>query len=61
MKWEIAENSSNSKKPKEKLDKRILVIFLIIFTEVLGFSIVLPVLPFLALSLGLNVICYLKI
>ncbi|GAG84960.1 unnamed protein product, partial [marine sediment metagenome] len=55
MKWEMAENSSNSKKPKEKLDKRILVIFLIIFTEVLGFSIVLPVLPFLALSLGLNV------
>lgn len=55
MKWEMAENSSNSKKPKEKLDKRILIIFLIIFTEVLGFSIVLPVLPFLALSLGLNV------
>ena len=51
----MAENSSNSKKPKEKLDKRILIIFLIIFTEILGFSIVLPVLPFLALSLGLNV------
>ena len=45
MKWEMAENSSNSKKPKEKLDKRILIIFLIIFTEILGFSIVLPVLP----------------
>ena len=35
-------------------DKRLLIIYLIIFTEILGFSIVLPVLPFLALSLGLN-------
>ena len=35
-------------------DKRLYVIFLIIFTEVLGFSIVLPVIPFLGLSLGLT-------
>jgi DHA1 family tetracycline resistance protein-like MFS transporter len=36
------------------LDKRLYVIFLIIFTEVLGFSIVLPLIPFLGLSLGLT-------
>jgi len=35
-------------------DKRLYVIFLIIFTEVLGFSIVLPLIPFLGLSLGLT-------
>jgi DHA1 family tetracycline resistance protein-like MFS transporter len=35
-------------------DKRLYVIFLIIFTEVLGFSIVLPLLPFLGLSIGLT-------
>jgi MFS family permease len=34
-------------------DKRLYVIFLIIFTEVLGFTIVLPIIPFLGLSLGL--------
>ena len=34
--------------------KRLLIIYLIIFTEILGFSIVSPVLPFLGLSLGLN-------
>ncbi|MFX1255913.1 MAG: MFS transporter [Promethearchaeota archaeon] len=38
----------------KKFDKRLLIIFLIMFTEILGFSIVLPVLPFLALSLGLT-------
>ena len=37
-----------------KFDKRLYVIFLIIFTEVLGFSIVLPLIPFLGLSLGLT-------
>lgn len=36
-------------------NKHIPIILLIIFTETLGFSIVLPVLPFLGLSLGLNV------
>ena len=35
-------------------DKRLYVIFLIIFTEVLGFSMVLPLIPFLGLSLGLT-------
>ncbi len=35
-------------------DNRLYVIFLIIFTEVLGFSMVLPLVPFLGLSLGLT-------
>jgi len=48
--------SETSEISKEKLDKRILIIFLIMFTEVLGFSMVAPVIPFLALSLGLNVL-----
>jgi len=46
--------STPSDSSKEKLDTRILIIFLIMFTEVLGFSMVAPVIPFLALSLGLN-------
>jgi DHA1 family tetracycline resistance protein-like MFS transporter len=37
-----------------KFDKHLYVIFLIIFTEVLGFSMVLPLIPFLGLSLGLT-------
>ena len=48
----------NNKTPIETddfvFDKRLYVIFLIIFTEVLGFSIVLPLIPFLGLSLGLT-------
>ncbi|MEJ2272611.1 MAG: MFS transporter [Candidatus Bathyarchaeota archaeon] len=35
-------------------DKRLYVIFLITFTEVLGFSLVLPIIPFLGLSFGLT-------
>ncbi len=35
-------------------NRKLIIIFIIIFTEVLGFSIVIPVLPFLALSLGLD-------
>lgn len=35
-------------------DRRLYVVFLIIFTEVLGFSIVLPVIPFLGIELGLT-------
>jgi DHA1 family tetracycline resistance protein-like MFS transporter len=35
-------------------DKHLYVIFLIIFTEVLGFSMVLPLIPYLGLSLGLT-------
>jgi hypothetical protein len=48
--------SETSEISKEKLDKKVLIIFLITFTEVLGFSMVAPVIPFLALSLGLNVL-----
>ena len=38
----------------KKFDKRLLIIFMIQFTEVLGFSSVMPIIPFLGLSLGLN-------
>ncbi|MHA2127619.1 MAG: MFS transporter [Promethearchaeota archaeon] len=38
----------------QKFDKRLLIIFLILFTEVLGFSSVLPLIPFLGISLGLD-------
>ena len=48
----------NNKNPinvdKFVFDKRLYVIFIIIFTEVLGFSMVLPLVPFLGLSLGLT-------
>ncbi len=37
-------------------DKRLYVIFLIIFTEIIGFSMVLPVIPYLGKELGLNAI-----
>ena len=47
-----SENQNNS--DDFVFDKRLYVIFLIIFTEVLGFSIVLPLVPFLGLSLGLT-------
>jgi DHA1 family tetracycline resistance protein-like MFS transporter len=40
--------------PEEKFDKRLLIIFMIQFTEVLGFSSVMPIIPFLGLSLGLD-------
>ena len=46
-------STSNSK--EKSSNKHLPIILLIIFTETLGFSIVLPVLPFLGLSLGLNV------
>ncbi len=39
---------------EKKFEKRLLIIFLIQFTEVLGFTSVLPLIPFLGLSLGLN-------
>ncbi|MFX1311808.1 MAG: MFS transporter [Promethearchaeota archaeon] len=39
---------------KNKFDKHLIIIFIIMFTEILGFSMVLPIIPFLALSLGLN-------
>ncbi|MFW9946286.1 MAG: MFS transporter, partial [Candidatus Odinarchaeota archaeon] len=46
--------SSISIDKERKFDKRLLIVFLIQFTEVLGFSSVMPVIPFLGLSLGLN-------
>jgi len=39
---------------KEKFNKRLLIIFLIQFTEVLGFSSVMPLIPILGENLGLN-------
>ena len=39
---------------KTKLNSHLIIIFIIMFTEVLGFSMVIPVIPFLGLSLGLN-------
>ncbi len=47
-------NKSQNNSDDFIFDKRLYVIFLIIFTEVLGFSMVLPLLPFLGLSLGLT-------
>ncbi|MFX1325938.1 MAG: MFS transporter [Promethearchaeota archaeon] len=43
-----------SKKESKQSNKHIPIILLIMFTETLGFSMVLPVLPFLGLSLELN-------
>ncbi|MBY8989689.1 MAG: MFS transporter [Candidatus Lokiarchaeota archaeon] len=45
---------SNSTTKDKKFNKHLPIILLIMFTETLGFSIVLPVLPHLGLSLGLN-------
>lgn len=39
---------------KKKEGKKLYIIFIILFTETLGFTIVIPVLPFLAGSLGLD-------
>ncbi|MFX0043918.1 MAG: MFS transporter [Candidatus Hodarchaeota archaeon] len=39
---------------EEKFDKRLLIIFMIQFTEVLGFSSVMPLIPILGIDLGLN-------
>jgi DHA1 family tetracycline resistance protein-like MFS transporter len=47
-------NETHLEKEDYVFDKRLYVVFLIIFTEVLGFSIVLPVIPFLGLELGLT-------
>lgn len=47
-------NESRTHSDDFVFDKRLYVIFLIIFTEVLGFSMVLPLVPFLGLSLGLT-------
>ncbi|MBK5134121.1 MFS transporter, partial [Candidatus Bathyarchaeota archaeon] len=50
----MEKNQASPKADKYVFDKRLYIIFLIIFTEVLGFSIVLPVIPFLGLELGLT-------
>ena len=47
-------NEQHSEADDFVFDKRLYVVFLIIFTEVLGFSMVLPLVPFLGLSLGLT-------
>ena len=47
-------NETHAKADDFVFDKRLYVIFLIIFTEVLGFSILLPLFPFIGLSLGLT-------
>ncbi|MBN1800398.1 MAG: MFS transporter [Candidatus Lokiarchaeota archaeon] len=39
---------------KTKFNRHLIIIFIIMFTEVLGFSMVIPIIPFLGLSLGLN-------
>ncbi len=46
--------TSKEEKKDNPLDRRILIVFVIIFTEVLGFTIVIPILPYIALNLGLN-------
>lgn len=45
---------STSSNHDQKFNRHLPIIFLVRFTETLGFSIVLPVLPFLALELGLT-------
>ena len=45
---------AQSEKDDFVFDKRLYVVFLIIFTEVLGFSIALPIVPFLGLEIGLT-------
>jgi DHA1 family tetracycline resistance protein-like MFS transporter len=39
---------------KTKFNRHLIIIFIIMFTEVLGHSMLIPVIPFLGLSLGLN-------
>jgi len=39
---------------ERKFNKRLLIVFMIQFTEVLGFSSVMPIIPFLGLDLGLD-------
>ena len=50
----MADNKAKLETDDFVFDKRLYVVFLIIFTEVLGFSMVLPLIPFLGLSLGLT-------
>jgi DHA1 family tetracycline resistance protein-like MFS transporter len=50
----LVDNKAKPEADDFVFDKRLYVVFLIIFTEVLGFSMVLPLIPFLGLSLGLT-------
>ena len=50
----MSNNQNNSLSDNFVFDKRLYVIFLIIFTEVLGFSMVLPLIPYLGLELRLT-------
>ena len=50
----MGDNKAKPETDDYVFDKRLYVVFLIIFTEVLGFSMVSPLIPFLGLSLGLT-------
>lgn len=48
------DNNEPHLEDKYVFDRRLFVVFLIVFTEILGFTIVIPVIPFLGLELGLS-------
>ena len=50
----MKDNQKNDRADDFVFDKRLYIIFLISFTEVLGFSMVLPLIPFLGQELGLT-------
>jgi DHA1 family tetracycline resistance protein-like MFS transporter len=50
----VKENQRNDQADDFVFDKRLYIIFLITFTEVLGFSMVLPLIPYLGKELGLT-------
>jgi DHA1 family tetracycline resistance protein-like MFS transporter len=50
----VKDNQKNDRADDFVFDKRLYIIFLISFTEVLGFSMVLPLIPFLGQELGLT-------
>jgi DHA1 family tetracycline resistance protein-like MFS transporter len=50
----VKDNQKNDQADDFVFDKRLYIIFLISFTEVLGFSMVLPLIPYLGKELGLT-------
>jgi DHA1 family tetracycline resistance protein-like MFS transporter len=50
----VKDNQKNDRADDFVFDKRLYIIFLITFTEVLGFSMVLPLIPYLGKELGLT-------
>jgi DHA1 family tetracycline resistance protein-like MFS transporter len=50
----VKDNQKNNQADDFVFDKRLYIIFLITFTEVLGFSMVLPLIPYLGQELGLT-------